>query len=364
MRYCVNCVYPETKPGITFDASGICSGCRNQRAKHSIDWEARLGELRRRLAGARRQSGYDCLIPVSGGKDSHAQVYYVKKVLGLNPLCAAVLPQVPTEIGRRNLENLVRHFDVDLVAFRARDEVARRAAVAGFRKNAWPNWAHDKLIYSWPLKLAAAHRIPFVVMGENHDFESGGKDLGEGAEAARQMQHSLGGDVDWSQWEAEGLSRQNLLPYQGPSLADLKAAGSQVIWLGHYIDWDSDRIRLLAEQNGFRARTDLPEGQIDNYSGLDDAIVMINAWLKFIKFGFARVSDVAFNHINYKRMSRAEAIKLVNEREGVLDPEYRKAWIEYTGMSGAEFDEVVMRFMNRDIVKYSEGRWRLRSPAN
>ncbi len=363
MQYCRKCVYPSTKPGTTLSADGVCAGCRNQLAKREIDWTARFASLEQRLMRKRGEANYDCLIPVSGGKDSHAQVYYIREVLGLNPLCVTVRPQVPTEIGVRNLENLKRQFRVDMIALEPREDVERQMTTAGFHKMAWPNWAHDKLIYSWPLRLAIDLRIPFVIMGENHDFESGGKDLGDGEDAARQMRHSLDGDADPTEWQRFGVSRDDMLPYISPTGDEMAASGVEVLWLGHFIEWDSYQIYRLAYARGFRALAAPMQGHIDTYHGIDDGIVMVNAWLKFVKFGFGRVSDVAFNHISYDRMSRALAVALVNEREGILDPSCKRSWLDYCGMDEDTFDAVVDRFADNAIVEFKDGRWRLREPV-
>jgi hypothetical protein len=270
---------------------------------------------------------------------------------------------VPTEIGRRNVENLRRRFAVDMVALEPREDVERRMTIGGFFKNAWPNWAHDKLIYSWPIRYAVAHRIPFVIMGENHDFETGGKDLGDGPDAFRQMVHSLDGEIDAAEWTSYGVTRAELEPYLSPPATQFMEAGTQVLWLGHAVDWDSFQIYRLAYEWGFRPAPSTLDGHIDNYHGIDDRIVMVNAWLKFIKFGFGRVSDVAFNHISYGRMTRSHAIALVNEREGVLDSHCKYAWLDYTGIDEDTFDAAVARFANPEIVAFRDGRWQLKSPA-
>ena len=364
VRYCRRCVYPDTKPGIVFDAQGVCSGCRAQKAKQSIDWSERRDRLRELADRFRRADGvYDCLIPISGGKDSHAQVYFAKEELGLNPLCVSVAPQSPTEIGAANLANLQDRLRVDILVLRPRRETAVRLTRHGMVKNAWPNWAQDKLIYSWPLRQAVQHGIQLVFMGENHDFEKGGKDLGHGPNAAAQMLHSLEGELNVDEYLQAGVGREDLNPYFSPPAPALQAAGVQVHWLGYYIDWDSHEIYRLAEREGFVALPEPYEGMTTAYSGIDDAVVTVNGWLKFIKFGFVWITESVFNHISYGRMTRSEAVRLVNEHEGVLDIRCKQAWLDYANMSEAEFDATVDRFANRELVHRTDGQWRLRQPV-
>jgi N-acetyl sugar amidotransferase len=360
-RYCQSCVYPDTKPGMMIDFEGVCSGCRAQISKRSIDWGARAEQLRTLADRFRRGDGrYDCLIPVSGGKDSHAQVYYAKEVLDLRPLCVTVMPQSETEAGAANLANLRQRFGVDVVALMPDPAAARALTRHGMQKNAWPNWAQDKLIYSWPLRQAIDLNIPLVFMGENHDFEKGGKDLGQGPNAAAQMLHSLDGELDVAEFAGAGVGADKLNPYFSPSAERFVAAGIEVHWLGYYFDWDSHEIFKLAERYGFRPLDRPYAGMLDAYSGIDDIVVPVNGWLKFIKFGFGPVTETAFNHISYGRMSRAEAVEAVNTHDGILDETCKRGWLDYAGMTEAAFDAAVERFANHDLVHRVDGRWMLR----
>ena len=365
MRYCRQCVYPDSKPGITFDRDGVCSGCRAQSSKRKIDWVGRKRELTTLAGRYRRSDGrHDCLIPVSGGKDSHAQVYFAKGELGLNPLCVSVAPQSETDIGAANLRNLRERFEVDVVVLEPNPAIARKMTRFGMQKNAWPNWAQDKLIYSWPLRQARQHGIQLVLMGENHDFEKGGKDLGLGPSAAAQMLHSLEGDCDVDAFAAAGIGRGALNSYFSLSATDMHDSGIDVHWLGYYIDWDSYEIYKLAERHGFRAISEPFMGAIDTYAGIDDLVVPVNGWLKFIKFGFGVVTETVFNHLSYGRMSRAEAVATVNKHDGLLDRRLKRAWLDFVGMEEIEFDALVERFANHRLVEKKGDQWRLRRPAH
>ena len=116
MRYCKRCVYPESSAlELTFDEKGVCSGCRMAEEKEKINWNARKEKLREILEKYRNKDGsnYDCIIPVSGGKDSHFQTYIIKEVYGLNPLLVTFNHEFNTAAGIRNLTNLVSKFGVD-----------------------------------------------------------------------------------------------------------------------------------------------------------------------------------------------------------------------------------------------------------
>jgi N-acetyl sugar amidotransferase len=362
--YCTRCVYPHTKPGIVFDADGICSGCRAQELKRQINWAERraaLGGLAKKFR--RSDGGFDCLIPISGGKDSHVQVSIAKEELGLNPLCVSVSPQVATEIGDANLANLQKRFGVEVLMLRPEPATAARLTHHGMAKNAWPNWAQDKLIYSWPLRQAIQHRIPLVFMGENHDFEKGGKDLGHGPNAASQMAHSLDSEIDFAEFAGAGVESASLNSYLSPTASLLQEANIEVHWLGYYFDWDSYEIYRKAETLGFQAQPEAFVGAIEGYSGIDDAVVPVNGWLKFVKFGFGVVTETVFNHITYSRLSRTEAVALVNRHDGLLDQRHKRNWLDFAGVDETAFDRIVESFANHDLVQKCDGQWRLRHPA-
>lgn len=363
IRYCKSCVYPSTKPGISFSNDQVCGGCQTQIAKRSIDWNNRISKLKEKLHHNRTPGHYDCVIPISGGKDSHLQVYYIKEVLGLNPLCVSVMPQVPTEVGTSNLENLVKRFKVDLIRLQAQHEIERKLTVAAFKRYAWPNWAHDKLIYTWPIRISVNMNIKYVIMGENHDFENGGRDLGEGALALNQMKNTLGNDSMEAMIDSLGVDPADSLPYRYPPVAEIDRSNTEVIWLGHYVNWDSFDVYQKSISFGFQSSSRCLAGNIESYSGIDDKIVMMNAWLKFIKFGYSRVSDVCFNHISAGRMSRRMAVELVNEHEGILDETLLSDWLKYTGLDRWTFEAIVEKHANHDIVEFRNGRWALKAPV-
>ncbi|MBP3825105.1 MAG: N-acetyl sugar amidotransferase, partial [Butyrivibrio sp.] len=106
MRYCKRCLQPDTRPGIVFDDEQICFACRYEESKATIDWAAREAELKgfaeeAKAEAKKRGNIYDCIIGVSGGKDSTFQAVYAKEKLGLNPLLINCMPDEITEIGRK-----------------------------------------------------------------------------------------------------------------------------------------------------------------------------------------------------------------------------------------------------------------------
>ena len=142
MDYCRNCLMPTTKPGLRLDDEGICPACRHAEMRKSIDYDKRFDELKALCEKYRRDDGYyDCLIAVSGGKDSTYQVHIFKEVLGMNPLLVAVGdPFTKTEAGTHNLRNLCETFNCDLFTFQLSPDLVRRMVRIAFEEFGSPTW--------------------------------------------------------------------------------------------------------------------------------------------------------------------------------------------------------------------------------
>lgn len=119
MKYCTKCCMPDTRPGITFNEEGVCSACQSYEHRKFVDWDKRWEELKvlcDKYRGMNGPDGYDCIIAVSGGKDSHFQVYVMKVLMGMNPLLVSAEDNFPmTQAGMHNIKNISEAFGCDLI---------------------------------------------------------------------------------------------------------------------------------------------------------------------------------------------------------------------------------------------------------
>ena len=160
MKYCKNCVYPNTKPQLVFDEKGVCSACINHDLKEQINWEQKEQELKTIFDEFRSKDGsnYDCIIPVSGGKDSTFQTYFIKKVCGLNPLAVNLHPLDQTEIGKKNLESL-KKIGVDCIEFSPNPKVYQKLARYGLKELGDFQWPEHLGIFTVPVQIAVLSLI-------------------------------------------------------------------------------------------------------------------------------------------------------------------------------------------------------------
>ena len=359
IRFCRRCVMPETKPDLRIDAEGVCSACRHFEQRAEVDWEARRRELDAILDRYRVRDGgrHDCIIPVSGGKDSHFQTLRMLE-LGLNPLCVTATTDKLSPIGRRNIENL-KELGVDSIEMTPNPVVRRRINRLALTTVGDISWPEHVAIFTIPVRLAVDLGVPLIVWGENSQHEYGGP-----AAAARdnvltrRWLEEFGGLLGLRVSDLLGQDRieaRQLIPYTYPSDEALRRAGVTGIFLGHYFPWDGYVNALVAQGYGFETFPRTVEGSLVNYENLDNLQTGIHDYFKFLKFAFGRATDIACLHVRRGRLSRAEAIDLVHRHDGRFPWTYLGCPLEDIladiGMTIDEFVAVCDRFTNKKLFR-------------
>lgn len=361
LKYCTNCVMPNTKPDLHFNDKGMCDACQSANKKDfDIDWDQRRKEFDEIIERYRSKdkSNYDCLIPVSGGKDSHYQTYIMKKVCGLRPLCICFEPTFQTPRGKRNLDNLGK-LGVDTLYIKKDPLVYKKMVLEGFRRVGDSEWPNHLAIFTMTIRYAVALNIPLLIWGENSQLEYGGP---AGARDKNILDRRwleefgglLGNRVE-DMIGVDGLTRDDLLEYVYPLDPELKRVGVTGLFLGHYFKWDQRRQVEKMKEYGFEVRDDGPiEGTYTNYENLDDHTVGLHDYLKFVKYGFGRATDHACMDIRNKRISREEGLRLINMYDGKYPYYGVKMFSEYSGMNKEEIDNIIDQFTNKLIFKTNE----------
>jgi len=359
IRYCTKCLLPETKPDLSFDSEGVCSACTAFAARGTIDWVARKSELMTLLARYRDAGGsnWDCVVPVSGGKDSTYQVLQLLE-LGMNPLCVTATTCDLSPVGRRNIEN-IKSLGVDHVEFSPNPLVRARLNRIGLEQVGDISWPEHVGIFTIPVRAAAAYRVPLIVWGENSQNEYGGPAAAAGSPVLdRRWLEEFGGLLGLRVSDlpvTAGVSARDLIPYTYPTDDELRAVGVTGLFLGHYIPWDGYTNALLAQAHGFETHPTVVEGSVVNYENLDNQQTGIHDYFKFLKFGFSRATDIASLHVRRGRISREQALKIVRQRDGRFPWSYLGKPLEDIlrplEMSVDEFVEVCDSFTNLDLFE-------------
>jgi N-acetyl sugar amidotransferase len=311
---------PHTKPDLRLDEHGVCNACRSYEARTEIDWVARHRDLLAILERHRSKDGrrWDCIIPVSGGKDSHYQVLRMRR-LGMNPLCVTATTCDLSDIGRHNIENL-KNFGVDYIEFSTNPIVRRRLNRIGLTQVGDISWPEHVSIFTIPVRAAVQFGVPLIVWGENPQNEYGGPAAAaDDCVLTRRWLEEFGGLLTLRVTDLvgmEGIESRQLIPYTYPSDEDLRHVGVTGLFLGYYLPWDGFSNALLAQGHGFSTWHTAIEGSIVNYENLDNHQTGIHDYFKFLKFGFGRASDIASLHVRRGRLEREDALELVRQHDG------------------------------------------------
>lgn len=358
LHYCINCVMPSTKPDLCFNANGLCSACQAYQERNQVDWDQRKQELLLLLEKYRRHgTHWDCIVPVSGGKDSTYQVVRMLQ-LGLNPLCVTATTCDLSEIGRKNIDNIKR-LGVDHFEFSPNPIIRRKLNRMGLTQVGDISWPEHVGIFTIPVRAAVQFGVPLIIWGENSQNEYGGPAAAsENNILTRRWLEEFGGllglrvsDII----ESGAIEAKHLLPYQYPSDAELQRVGVTGLFLGHYLPWDGLSNALIAQANGFSTLPDVVEGSMVNYENLDNHQTGIHDYFKFLKFGFSRATDIACLHIRRNRITRQDALEIVRKHDGKFPWTYLgkslKDILEPLEMSVDEFIRICDQFTNKKIFK-------------
>jgi N-acetyl sugar amidotransferase len=367
MRYCNRCVMPSTKPGLVIDGDGICSACRSVEKKHQIDWDERESKLRALCDKVRGSNGngYECIVPVSGGKDSSYQAYMMSKVYGLKVLCINVSAHLQTYEGISNLNSMVANLGVDLIKINVRPSVQRKIRRYALFELGNPNYAEHQVVFAGVARAALYYGAPLIVWGEDIATEFGGKVAGSASEdgsAEDLINNDLFMSQDFSAFVQGRIEDNELFFYNHPEKEEFRRKNIKSIYLGYYHWWDGYKHFEIAKKFGFVPRRNGPlSGNILDYDNIDEKLCEIHIWFKFLKFGFWRPTDQCCYHIWNGRMKRDEAVELVLKKQYEFPKEYFQEFLEYHQITESQYYECEEKYRNRDIWKKVNGTWRLKT---
>jgi len=347
MIRCSKCLYPiTTRPFISFDEKGVCPACRNAEERKKIDWNERKERLLRLVDPYRKSSGYDCLIGVSGGKDSHFQVYYAVKELGLKPLVVTFNHLDNSDVGVRNLENLVTKLKVDHIRFTPNPDVVQKCCAHATRTMLDPFWHEHAGIYTFPVRMAVAYKIPLILWGE-YGFADiigmfGNDDYIEMSKKLRQ-EHGMRGMEAEDFVKGTDLSVRDLDFTQYPDNREIEELGLRGIYLGNYMEWNHVKhTKLMIDLYDFK--TDRKERTFNPYENVECYFNdSVHDQLKYWKYGYGRATDHASNLIRNGYITREQGAWLVNEYDSKVCWDRLAEFLDYIDMSPIELWELVLK---------------------
>jgi N-acetyl sugar amidotransferase len=362
VNWCRRCILPDTRPNLRLDADGVCNACNSHETKSTIDWAARGGQLADVAAAAKRRAsphGWDCLIPVSGGKDSTWQTIRCLE-LGLRPLAVTWKTPARTEIGRHNLDNLIS-LGVDHIDWQVNPKVEATFMLRAFERFGSTAIPMHLAIFNIPLTIAVRFAIPVVIWGENSAFEYGAADdahTGFCLDAQWVRTYGVTHGTSAEDWVSEALPARDLASYFGPSEAEIEAAGVRAVFLGYYLSWDPQETGKVACAHGFRAEQGRVRTGYYDFADIDDDFISLHHWMKWYKFGFTRLFDNLSLEIRNGRISRAQAIEIVRKTGDQTPRADIARFCQFAGIEQSRFFAIAEKFRNHGVWKCRpDGSW-------
>jgi len=329
--------------------------------KISYDWKARQIELINLLDRHRRSDGeFDCVVPVSGGKDGSYVAYNLKHKYGMNPLCVTVSPALPLPLGDLNLRSFLES-GYNHISVNPNHNAMRALNRSGFVEMGFPYYGWLIAIHTAVIRVAIALGIDLIFYGEDGEVEYGGS-----TETSKNPIY----DVHYQKKVyleggyqrvllASGLTANDLNFFRFPTDAQLNEHALKLTHWSYFENWDPYRNYLLAKEYcGLKEADDSNSGTFTNFSQNDQALYALHTYLMYLKFGFGRANQDACIEVRRGAMDREQAVNLVRLYDGYYPEEFMQQYFDYYQMTDVEFDLVLDRFANKELFKKTNGRWK------
>jgi len=351
LKYCARCVMPETQEGQSFDSAGICNVCRSSEDKMRIDWVDRRTNLERILNESRerhKDDPYDCVIPISGGKDSTFQLHVLVKEFGMRPLAVTFSHNWFTPVGMFNLINALEIFDIDHVMFTPKRSLVNRSAKRSVTTIGDACWHCHAGVGAFPLQIALQYKISLIIWGES---------VAESSSRGTYASPILKFDQDYflkvsakkkpEEFSNEDIPIRELRPFFTPSASEYENSGLVGIHLGDYLFWDEERqTEFIVDQYGWKE--DNIEGTYKGYKSAECIMPGVHDFACYLKRGFGRSSFHKSSDIRAGLISRDEVALSDLDEERTVPPTFQY-FSEITGLSLDEFIEGVQTHKHHSL---------------
>ena len=366
MRICNRCHYTSLHPlYITFDKKGICSGCLIHEEKDQLEWEPRAEKLEKILAGYRNTTGnnYDCIIPVSGARDSYFIVHMMKNVYGMNPLLISYNKQYNTDLGIRNLANLRIRFNCDLITQTINPDTIKKITRGTIRQLGSIYWHCLAGQTVYPVQMAVKFKIPLIIWGAHQGVDQVGMfshlDEVEMTRKYRKEHDLMGFEAEDMINNFDNITEKDISQFKYPDDKEIERIGVRGIYLNNYIRWDSKSqhekmISNFGYETGPQTRTFDTYNDVDSFNYSD-----VHDYIKFLKYGYGKVTDHVCREIRLKRMTRLDGKNLIKEYSS-NGPVNLSLFCEWLGIKESGFHFLIDLHRNPKIWRRNiEWEWKL-----
>jgi len=360
VHWCSNCLTMSTRPRITFDDRGWCNACVWTEKKKTLDWDSRQKELEVILDKHRRNDGrFDCIVPVSGGKDGSYVAYNLKHKYGMNPLAVTVTPALALELGDRNLRSFIES-GYNHISMNPAHEAMRALNKVGFIDMGFPYYGWLIAIHTAVARAAIAFDVGLIFYGEDGEVEYGGStETSKNPIYDVQYQKKVYLEGGYEKvLESSGVTEDDLYLFRFPGDDELDTHPIELTHWSYFESWDPYRNYLVAKEHcGLMEADDSNAGTFTNFSQNDQALYALHTYLMYLKFGFGRANQDACIEVRRGAMDRKQAVNLVRLYDGHYPEEFLELYLEYYQLTQAEFDDVLDKYANKNLFEKNDGRW-------
>jgi N-acetyl sugar amidotransferase len=339
LKYCVRCCMPETQEGQSLDSHGYCNVCRSSEEKMRIDWSLRRKQLVEILEKAKKDNinkPYDCLIPISGGKDSTYQLHVLVKEFNMRPLAVTFSHNWYSSVGMLNLVNSLEIFDIDHIMFTPKRSQVNKLAKKSLSTIGDACWHCHAGIGAFPLKIAKDYGIGLLIWGESVAESSS---RGTYAKPIMKFDQDyflkVSAKVPPSAMVEEGESTRELKGYETPTAEEYASAEITGIHLGDYIFWDEERqTEFIQSEYGWKETA--IEGTYKRYKSAECIMPGVHDFANYLKRGYGRASFHASGDVRAGIVTREEAFEHLVPMDSQI-PRALEYFEEITGITREEF---------------------------
>ncbi len=364
MKFCKTCLFKEINPlPISFNKDGICTGCLYAKKKWNIDWNEREKLFLELVKEYKGKYEYDCIVPVSGGKDSYFAAHLAKKY-ELKALLVTYFSNRYLDEGKYNLFRMKKLFNFEHVIYTPPEELLIKMHRIGLKKMGDQNMHNHMGIDTFPNIIAVEKKIPLILWGDQGFTEQGGMhsihDFVEYT-AKYRLEHAQHG-YDWYDFvniKDEFLKKEEMYPYIYPDEKEVRSAGVRGIYLSNYFFYDGNHnVKIAKENYGWKEIEKPFDRTYRKFSNVDDMHENgIHDYLKFIKFGFGRGTDHANYDVRLNLITKEEGINLVLKYDHVTPERDLEGWCKYVGMDRKEFYYHADKFRDPRVWSKKDGYW-------
>ena len=382
VKFCKKCVISNQRPNSVVEfkntnniKSGIniyenrCEACKYSAIKEDIDWDKRESDLIKLLSKYKKKTGYDCVVPGSGGKDSAYTAHILKYKYGMNPLTVTWAPHLYTDIGWRNFTNWIHVGGLDNILFTPNGKLHRLLTKLSFENLLHP---FQPFIIGQRIigpKIANRFNIPLVIYGENQ--AEYGNNINENYNPLMDADFYSNNENDQINFggielneiiKTHGFRMNDFDPYLPLNRSETKDKNIKVFYLGYFLRWDPQECFYYASKNtGFKSNTERTEGSYSKYSSIDDKIDPFHYYTTYIKFGLGRASYDASQEIRNGKITREEGITLVKQYDSEFPNKYFKEFLEYIDVDEKRFHQIIDSFRSPHLWDKVNDVWKLKS---